>query len=58
MFTHIAARHCKRRAGDIDAVDLCAREGVRGDDGEAAGAGAQIQDCLRRLARLQPRLQA
>ncbi len=57
VFAHIAPCHGKRRTGDVDAIDLCTREGVRGNDGKAAGAGAQIQDCLRRLTWFQPRLQ-
>jgi len=58
MFTHIAARNREGWGGDVDAIDPCARESMRGDYSEAARSGAEIQYGLRRLARFQPRLQA
>jgi len=47
VLAHIAARNRQRRIGNIDAIDLCARKGMRGNDGKAAGTRAQIQYRLR-----------
>jgi len=58
VLAYVAPRDRQRGGGDVDAGDLRARKRMRGDDGEAAGTGAQIQDRVGGLTRGQPRSQA
>jgi len=47
MFTQVAAGHCQRGAGNVCAINLRTREGVGGDDGQTAGARAQVENGVR-----------
>ena len=49
----LRARHGERAAEMSEAIDPRAREGARGEDGEAARAGAQVEHALRRRQVLQ-----